>query len=49
MTKAAQILLDTVPDLGEELTQKLQDLVKDSQALVKQAEKALAKLEGSSK
>lgn len=49
MTKAAQLLLDTVPDLGEELTQKLQDLVKDSQALVKQAEKALAKLEGSNK
>lgn len=49
MTKAAQLLLDTVPDLGEELTQKLQDLVKDSQALVRQAEKALAKLEGSNK
>lgn len=44
-TKAAQLLLDTVPNLGKDLTQKLQTLIKESEALVEKAEKMLVKLE----
>lgn len=48
-TKAAQLLLDTVPDLNKEVTTKLQDLIKKSDALIVKAEKALEKLEKAGK
>lgn len=44
-TKAAQLLLDTVPNLGKDLTQKLKTLIKESENLVAKAEKMLVKLE----
>lgn len=48
-TKAAQLLLDTVPDLSKEVTVKLQDLIKKSNTLIVKAEKALEKLEKAGK
>lgn len=48
-TKAAQLLLDTVPDLNKEVTTKLQDFIKKSDALIVKAEKALEKLEKAGK
>lgn len=44
-TKAAQLLLDTVPNLGKDLTQKLKTLMEESNDLVEKAEKMLVKLE----
>lgn len=49
ITKAAQLLLDTVPDLNKEVTTKLQNLIKKSDALIVKAEKALEKLEKAGK
>ena len=48
-TKAAQLLLDTVPDLNKEVTTKLQDFIKKSDALIVKAKKALEKLEKAGK
>ena len=47
--KAAQTLLDTVPNLSKDLTQKLQNLIKKSETIIVRAEKALEKLEKADK